>query len=146
MFRPVSSRITKRVYRQTSQDVCPWNVRFAQALQDDSPYQPRELLAGKDARTLARELIETSREKFSASLKGSPMKRAKLRALKRNATVVLGNVGSKGDVPVLAAALSDGEPLIRSGCRRHSCGRATGAPTRNVTGIGPRPVSPASHV
>ena len=31
-------------------------------------------------------------EEFSVAFKGSPMKRAKLRGLKRNAAVVLGNV------------------------------------------------------
>ena len=55
------------------------------------PFAPREVLAGKDARQLARELLAMSQEEFSAAFKGSPMKRAKLRGLKRNAAVVLGN-------------------------------------------------------
>jgi epoxyqueuosine reductase QueG len=42
------------------------------------------MLAGRDARTLARDLLAMSREEFSASFKDSPMKRAKLRGLKRN--------------------------------------------------------------
>ena len=50
---------------------------------------------------------------FSAAFKGSPMKRAKLRGLKRNAAVVLGNVGTTGDVDVLTRALDDPEPLVR---------------------------------
>jgi epoxyqueuosine reductase len=54
-----------------------------------------------------------TQEEFSRAFKGSPMKRAKLRGLKRNAAVVLGNVGSPDDVPSLAAALSDEEPLVR---------------------------------
>lgn len=41
------------------------------------------------------------------------MKRAKLRGLKRNAAVVLGNIGSSDDVPALVAALSVAEPLVR---------------------------------
>jgi epoxyqueuosine reductase len=41
------------------------------------------------------------------------MKRAKLRGLKRNAAVVLGNVGTVEDVPVLRQALGDPEPLVR---------------------------------
>ncbi|MEP6495659.1 MAG: HEAT repeat domain-containing protein [bacterium] len=41
------------------------------------------------------------------------MKRAKLRGLKRNAAVVLGNVGAAEDVPVLEHALNDPEPLVR---------------------------------
>jgi epoxyqueuosine reductase len=54
-----------------------------------------------------------TQEEFSRAFKGSPMKRAKLRGLKRNAAVVLGNIGSSADVPALVAALSDDEPLAR---------------------------------
>ncbi len=79
-----------------SQDVCPWNQRFARELPEDSPFAPREFIAGKDAHQLAHELLELSQEKFSAAFKGSPMKRAKLRGLKRNATVVLGNRIKRG--------------------------------------------------
>ena len=50
---------------------------------------------------------------FSAAFKGSPMKRAKRRGLARNAAVVLGNVGTSGDVPALSAALEDPDPLVR---------------------------------
>ncbi|HEX2719111.1 MAG TPA: 4Fe-4S double cluster binding domain-containing protein, partial [Gemmatimonadaceae bacterium] len=95
------------------QDVCPWNEKFASGLADTSPYAPREALGAKDARTLARELLGTSQEEFTAAFKGSPMKRAKLRGLKRNAAVVLGNVGTAADIEVLARALDDEEPLVR---------------------------------
>ena len=50
---------------------------------------------------------------FSAAFKGSPMKRAKLRGLKRNAAVALGNVGTADDAGVLTRALDDDEPLVR---------------------------------
>lgn len=78
-----------------SQDVCPWNVRFARALPEASPFAPREALSGKDARALARELLGMSRADFGAAFKGSPMKRARLRGLKCNAAVVLGNAGER---------------------------------------------------
>jgi epoxyqueuosine reductase len=94
------------------QDVCPWNVRFSQELKEPS-FAEREALAGKDARQLARELLAMSQDEFSAAFKGSPMKRAKLRGLKRNAAVVLGNVGGVADVDQLTAALEDPEPLVR---------------------------------
>jgi epoxyqueuosine reductase len=54
-----------------------------------------------------------TQEELSAAFKGSPMKRAKLRGLKRDAAVVLGNVGTDDDVDVLTRALGDPEPLVR---------------------------------
>jgi epoxyqueuosine reductase len=95
------------------QDVCPWNVRFAEELPNGSPFAPRDAVGGKDARTLARDLLGMSPEAFSAAFKGSAMKRAKLRGLKRNAAVVLGNTGTTEDVAALERALDDPEPLVR---------------------------------
>ena len=54
-----------------------------------------------------------SQEEFSRAFTGSPMKRAKLRGLKRNAAVVLGNLGTATDVDVLTRALNDPESLVR---------------------------------
>jgi epoxyqueuosine reductase len=68
-------------------------VRFARELPEGTPFAPREVIAGKDARTLAREILGMSQQGFAAAFRHSPMKRAKLRGLKRNAAVVLGNVG-----------------------------------------------------
>mgnify|MGYP002777955426 CR=1 FL=1 len=96
-----------------SQTCCPWNIRFSKELPSDSPFAPREGLADRDARALARELLGMTQEGFSAAFKGSPMKRAKLPGLKRNAAVVLGNVGTADDVDVLTRALDDPEPLVR---------------------------------
>ena len=75
------------------QDVCPWNVRFAQPNKVPE-FAPRAVLASNDARTIAYALLAMSPDEFSAAFKGSPMKRAKLRGLKRNAAIVLGNVGT----------------------------------------------------
>lgn len=95
------------------QDVCPYNHKFAREL-SESAFAPRSVLLGKDANALARILLAMSQSEFSVVFKGSPMKRAKLRGLKRNAAVMLGNVGSPDDVPALVAPLSDDEPLVRS--------------------------------
>jgi len=71
--------------------VCPWNVKFSQALAVGSPFAAREFVAGKDAVTLARDILALDQEAFSAAFRKSPMKRAKLRGLQRNAAVVLEN-------------------------------------------------------
>jgi epoxyqueuosine reductase len=94
------------------QSCCPWNVRFSREL-DEPAFAPRDLLAGKDARALAREILSMTQEEFRVLFKASPVKRAKLRGLKRNAAVVLGNVGTADDVDVLSHALDDPEPLVR---------------------------------
>lgn len=77
------------------QDVCPWNVKFSRDASQPG-FVPREAIAGKDARTLAREILAMDDNEFREKFKGSPMKRAKLKGLKRNAAVVLANVG-RGD-------------------------------------------------
>jgi epoxyqueuosine reductase len=99
------------------QDVCPWNERFARQLAEGSPYSARAALGAKDARTLARELLGMSDADFRESFAGSPMKRAKLLGLKRNAAVVLGNVGTADDLQLLEEAGSDPEPLVREHAR-----------------------------
>lgn len=83
------------------QEVCPWNEKFALPLRERS-FRPREVIAGKDARTLAHEILAMNDEEFRAAFKGSPMKRAKLRGLKRNAAVVIGNIGDYPDVSELS--------------------------------------------
>lgn len=75
------------------QDVCPWNKRFARELPVGSPFAAREVIAGKDARTLARALATMDEGTFRQRFKRSPMKRAKLRGLQRNAAAVLANLG-----------------------------------------------------
>ena len=113
---PVELRdgVGDRIYGcDVCQEVCPYTRKFSKPL-TELAFAPRPALSGRDARTLAIELLSMSQPEFSAAFKGSPMKRAKLRGLKRNAAVVLGNVGSSEDVPALASALSDEEPLVRA--------------------------------
>jgi len=88
------SGISKRLYRHISQSVCPWNVKFSQALAVGSPFAAREFVAGKDAVTLATDILALDQEQFSATFRKSPMKRARLAGLRRNASVVLANVRS----------------------------------------------------
>ena len=79
-------------YRHISQSVCPWNVKFSQELAEDSPFRAREFIAGKDAVTLANDILALDQEQFSAAFRKSPMKRARLAGLRRNAAVVLDNL------------------------------------------------------
>ena len=92
------------------QDVCPWNVRFAQDIREEA-FRPRDILDG-DTRAVARRILSMDDEAFRKDFKGSPMKRAKRRGLARNAATVLGNVGTGDDISILVAALEDPEPLV----------------------------------
>jgi epoxyqueuosine reductase len=94
------------------QDVCPWNEKFATPVCEAS-FTERPLIAGRSARELSRDILGMSQQEFSVAFRGSAMKRAKLRGLKRNAAVVLGNVGDARDAGVLSSALDDPDPTVR---------------------------------
>jgi len=94
------------------QEVCPWNVSFATTLRE-SALRARDMFADGDARSLARELLMMESADYAATFRGSAIKRAKLWMLKRNACVVLGNVGTTEDLPALEARLSDDNVFVR---------------------------------
>jgi epoxyqueuosine reductase len=110
---PVANGISKWLYRQFSQEVCPYSIKFSSELPERSPFAAREVIAGTVARTLAREVHAMTQEGFAPAFRHSPMKRAKLRGLERNAAVVLGNAGDQRDIGILTTALDDPELLVR---------------------------------
>jgi epoxyqueuosine reductase len=71
------------------QDVCPWNVKFAEAPPSTGALAPREWLAGTDAVALARTILAMDEAEYRERFRDSAMKRAKLAGLRRNAEVVL---------------------------------------------------------
>jgi epoxyqueuosine reductase len=83
----------------------------------ESAFAARDVSAEKEARTLTEELIAMSQEEFSAAFRKSPMKRAKLAGLQRNARVVLDDEGARGGaregIVVLTHAL-DAVPCAQS--------------------------------
>ena len=68
-------------------------MKFSQELAEASPFRAREFVAGKDAVTLATDILALDQDAFSAAFRKSPMKRAKLAGLQRNAAVVVRNAG-----------------------------------------------------
>jgi epoxyqueuosine reductase len=93
------------------QEVCPWNIRFAQELAEDA-FGPRDVFHNRSALQLGRELLAMSEEAYRQTFKGSPMKRAKRRGLARNAAVVLGNLGNESDLPLLETVCASSEPML----------------------------------
>jgi epoxyqueuosine reductase len=97
----------------SSQEVCPWNQKFSQALADGSPFGARELFREADAEALATHILQLAPEAYARAFRGSAMKRAKLRGLKRNAAVVLGNVGTHAAEEPLTRAVHDDDDMVR---------------------------------
>ncbi|MFW5966506.1 MAG: tRNA epoxyqueuosine(34) reductase QueG [Persicimonas sp.] len=91
------------------QAVCPWNSKAEPT--DDEKFQTREKYRGLTPEELVCFEIQDYIEYFSKSA----MKRAKLRGLKRNAAVVIGNTGDASSVPMLRERLleEEDEELVR---------------------------------
>jgi epoxyqueuosine reductase len=89
------------------QEVCPWNADPAGAVHPEM-----ELTPERGELTLAR-LLGLPREEYVERFRGSPMKRAKLEGLQRNAAVAMGNRRESRHVEPLAEALRTGESLVR---------------------------------
>ena len=106
------------------QDVCPVNVKAL--------YTREQAFKKKRFTTLQLlEMLEMTDDEFHQRFSGSPLKRAKLVGLKRNACVALGNSADPSAIPALTRALSEDEPLIR----RHAAwalGRSGGPEARTA--------------
>jgi epoxyqueuosine reductase len=88
------------------QDVCPWN-RKAPAT-TAAEFQPREGLVNPALDWLA----EMQPEEFRVVFRGSPVRRAKLSGLRRNAVIAMGNSGDKKFVPTLKKLCEDADPSV----------------------------------
>jgi len=83
------------------QEVCPYNHKFS-AEASETAFAPMERLATPDACELARAFLATPPGEFAEEFKHTPLSRAKLSGLKRNACAVLANAGTAADVPTPA--------------------------------------------
>ena len=89
-------------------NVCPWN-RFAQTTRETRFLAP----ARDTSRDELHELLEITPQEFKRRFAKSPILRVKRRGLLRNVCVVLGNIGTPDDLPVLRRAEQHDEPLVR---------------------------------
>jgi epoxyqueuosine reductase len=93
------------------QDVCPWNRKAP--ITTAAEFQPREGLVNPALDWLA----EMQPEEFREAFRGSPVRRAKLSGLRRNAVIAMGNSGDKRFVPILKKLSADPDAVVAEHAR-----------------------------
>ncbi len=93
------------------QDVCPWN-RKAPAT-SAAEFEPREGLVNPALDWLA----EMGPEEFREVFRGSPIRRAKLSGLRRNAVIAMGNSSDKKFMPTLTTLCEDTDLVVAEHAR-----------------------------
>lgn len=112
--RELRAGIGHRIYGcDTCLEVCPWN-KFAQASREVLIQARPEI----ERLTLA-EVLALTPMRFAEVFRKTPIKRAKLAGLLRNACIVAGNIGASECAPQIARLADPREPMI---------GAADGAP------------------
>jgi epoxyqueuosine reductase len=93
------------------QDVCPWNRKAPATAAEE--FQARAGLVNPALDWLA----EMQAEEFQVVFRGSPIRRAKLSGLRRNAVIAMGNSGDKKFVPTLKRLCGDSDPVVAQHAR-----------------------------
>ena len=89
------------------QQVCPWNLRFAEPTADQA-FKARAFLNEPTPRNFLR----LTPQDYLTELSKSPLKRARRSGLLRNAAVAAGNAGGRASVPDLVKVLTKEEDPI----------------------------------
>ena len=93
------------------QDVCPWNRKTP--VSSAAEFQPRPELMNPALGWLA----EMKDDEFRATFRNSPVKRAKLSGLRRNALIAIGNCREAKFLPVVEKLTADPDPVIADAAR-----------------------------
>ena len=93
------------------QDVCPWNRKAP--VTTAAEFQPRPGFVNPALDWLAEMKPEEFREKF----RGSPVRRAKLSGLRRNAVIAMGNSGNTKFLGSLKKLVDDEDPIVAEHAR-----------------------------
>ncbi|MFV1858700.1 MAG: tRNA epoxyqueuosine(34) reductase QueG [Anaerolineales bacterium] len=92
------------------QQVCPWNLRFAEPT-TDLAFQARPYLRDP----LPRDFLQLSPDGYRRQLSKSPLKRAKHAGLQRNAALAAANSEDRSSIPDLVRILSEeADPIPRA--------------------------------
>ena len=109
------------------QDVCPWNVRFAQPTNDEA-FLARSPLPEPGLEDL---LLATA-TRFGETYKDSPLKRAKRSGMARNAAVALGAQRAQAAQPALELALQHDDAADVRAHAAWALGRLANAASRSA--------------
>ncbi len=93
------------------QDVCPWNRKAP--VSSAPEFEPREVLVNPALEWLA----EMQAEEFRQVFRGSPVRRAKLSGLRRNAVIAMGNSGNKKFAATLKKLCQDSDAVVAEHAR-----------------------------
>ncbi len=93
------------------QDVCPWNRKAP--VTSAAEFEPREGLVNPALDWLA----EMQPEEFRTTFRGSPIRRAKLSGLRRNAVIAMGNCRDRKFLPTLRKLCEDSDPVVAEHAR-----------------------------
>lgn len=113
------------------QDVCPWNRKAP--VTSAAEFEAREGLVNPALDWLA----EMQPEEFREVFRGSPIRRAKLSGLRRNAVIAMGNSGDKKFLPTLKKLCEDSDPVVAEHARWAvaTLGRSTSAEKTRFTKV-----------
>lgn len=117
-------------------DACPWN-RFAQKSRETT------FSARTSTAFALRDYLKLNDAEFRKLFRNSPIQRIKRRGFLRNVCVALGNVGTREDLPALAYAAADAEPLIAEHAAwaiKRICARDAGGNELNLKGWDVHPI------
>jgi epoxyqueuosine reductase len=104
---PLRSQMGRHVFGcDICQDVCPWNRKAPVTAAFE--FQPRERLVNPALDWLA----EIPAEEFRSVFRGSPVRRAKLTGLRRNAVIAMGNSGDEKFLPTLERLATDSDAVV----------------------------------
>jgi epoxyqueuosine reductase len=93
------------------QDVCPWNRRAPVSL--DAAFAPRTELVNPSLEWIS----GMNEEEFRRTFRASPVQRAKLRGLLRNAAIAMGNSGERKHLPRLRELAQQPDPVVAEHAR-----------------------------
>jgi epoxyqueuosine reductase len=92
------------------QEVCPWNHKLSENISPFIHQTNQEWLNPE-------QILQMDEQTFRQSFRSTALWRAKRRGLRRNAAIVLGNIGDSSVLPLLESLRDDADPVVQAAVR-----------------------------